>query len=153
MTTSLAVVESGTVYPLAAYGRVEAEWDGVIGKPDVVDNALDVPGEDLIFVPQTPKSRIFTVRMVCVSATEAALNESLRQLASLVWSPSAPVLWQRTIPYNSGDETSQCYGYLTAPFRPLRPQGAGPNIAAVAFDVRMLSAYWTDVATSTAVAL
>jgi hypothetical protein len=158
--TSLAIIESATAYPLAAYGRVEVLWDGVLGKPDAVDNALDVPGDDLIFVPQTPKTRIFTVRLVCVAATEAALNDSLTELASLVWSPSAPILFRRSIPTTShattgtpGVQTSECYAYLIGSFRPVRPDGAGPNVANVAMDFRMLSPYWYDTASSAAVSL
>lgn len=158
--TSLSVIESATAYPLAAFGRVEVFWDGVVGKPDVADNALDVPNDDLIFVPQSPKSRIFTVRLTCVSASEAALNDSLTQLASLVWAPSTPVLFRRAIPSTSfattgtpGVQTSEAYAYLVSGFRPVRPDGGGPNTANVAMDFRMLSAYWYDVVSSAAVAL
>lgn len=149
--TSLAVVESAVEYPLAAFGRIEVVWDNVIGKPDVVDNALDVPDGALIFVPQTPKTRLFTVRLTAVSASEAALNESLRQLASLLWSPSAPILMRRVMPYDDGDETSEAYcvylGGLNSGEKP------APHIAVLALQFRMLSAYWYDTTTSDPVAL
>jgi hypothetical protein len=160
MTTSLAVVQSSTAYPLAAYGRVELFWDGVFGRPDVVDNALAPPSESLIFVPQTPTSRIFTVRLVCVSTSAALLTDSLTQLASLVDTPTAPVLFRRTVPSTSyatsgtpGVQTSEAYAYLVSGFRPVRPDGAGPNVANVALDFRMLSPYWYDTSSSAAVAL
>jgi hypothetical protein len=158
--TSLAIIESATAYPLAAYGRVEVFWDGVVGKPDVVDNALTPPGDPLIFVPQTPSSRIFTVRLVCVATSEALLNDSLTQLASLVWDPNSPILFRRTIPTTShattgspGVQTSEAYAYLVSPFRPMRPDGGGPNTANVAMDFRMMSPYWYDTASSAAVSL
>lgn len=158
--TSLSIIESATAYPLAAYGRVEVFWDGVLGKADVQDNALAPPGESLIFVPQSPTSRIFTVRLVCVSTSEALLNDSLTQLASLVWSPSAPILFRRTIPTTShattgtpGVQTSEAYAYLVSAFRPVRPDGAGPTVANVAMDFRMMSPYWYDTASSAAVSL
>lgn len=151
MTTKLEVVESGTPHPLSEFGRIEADWDNVLGKPDVVDNPLDVPNGDLIFVAQQPKTRIFTVRLTMVSTTETLLNESIRQLAALVWSPGAPILMRRTIPYTAGDEVSEAYcmylGGLNTAGKPV------PHIALMALQFRMLSAYWHDTGTSAAVAL
>lgn len=158
--TGLSVVVSGTPYPLAAYGRTEVFWDGVLGSADVVDNALVYPDGSMLFVPQTPSSKVFTVRQVVVAASEALLNDSLVQLKSLVWSPSAPVLMRRTIRTTSyattgspGVQTADAYVYLVSRFSPLRPDGAGPNIANVAMDFRMLSPTWYDTASSAAVAL
>jgi hypothetical protein len=158
--TSLAVVQSSTAYPLAAYGRVEVFWDGVVGGADVADNALVFPDGTMMFVPQTPSSKIFTVRVVCVSTTEALLTDSLTQIASLVNTPSAPILFRRTLKSTSyattgtpGVQTSEAYAYLVSRFNPVRPDGAGPNIANLAMDFRLLSPAWHDVVSSAAVAL
>jgi hypothetical protein len=143
------VVVSGTAYPLKAYGRVEGDWDNVIGLPDAVDNSLDFPeATSLMFVPQTPKTRIFTVRLVVVNATAALTNDSLAQLQGLLWTPSAPILFRRIIPRSAGDETSEAYATYLTGFNPSRP---APNVALLAPQFRMLSPYWynsTPVAVS-----
>lgn len=151
MTTKLEVVESAVAYPLSAYGRVEAAWDNVVGKPDVVDNPLDVPNGSMMFVPQSPKTRTFSVRLTIVRPSEAGLNESLQQLASLLWSPSAPILMRRTIPYDAGDEVSEAYCMYIGGLNP--GEKPHPAIALLAIQFRMLSAYWHDITTSDPVAL
>jgi hypothetical protein len=151
--TKLEVVEAGVAHPLEEFGRYEVSWDNVLGKPDVVDNPLDVPNGDLIFVAQQPKTRIFGVRLSMFCGSEAALNESLRQLASLMWSPGAPTLWRRTIPYDAGDEVSEAYGMYLGGLNPGGNPDLPPGTALLPLQIRMLSAYWHDTTTSAAVAL
>lgn len=151
MTTTLGVVQSSTLYPFAAYGRYQVMWGNVIGKPDVVDNALDIPDGPLVFVEQTPKTRIFTVRMTMVSASETALNDSLAQLAGLIWDPANPILMRRSIPIAAGTQTADAYCMYLGGLDP--GEKPAPHIALLALQFRMLSAYWYDTTSSLAVAL
>lgn len=151
VTTSLSVVQSATVYPLAAFGRVEVEWGNVIGLPDMQDVALDLPNAaGLVFVPQTPKTRIFSVRLVIARTTEAAVNDSLIQLAGLLNTPTAAIQFRRVIPTGAGNITADAFATYLTGFAPERP---APNVALLAPEFRMLSPYWINTATATAVAV
>lgn len=152
MTTSLSVIVSGTAYPLTAYGRTEGDWANVIGLPDAVDNALDLPGmTSLVFIPQVPKTRQFTVRLTIVRTTAAALNDSLIQLAGLLWTPGAPIRFRRIIPVGAGNQTAEADAiYLSGFGDESRPM---PYITKLALTFRMLSPYWYDTTTSAAEAV